>query len=1183
LEKLAEILPSSGPEELTIVKSKIALQTKKLEKTELVPKEKEKEIIRLKQEIGNIQTKIVEVNDKEQVQLNRVRENIRKSLEKLNKEEQLIIESNPEQSEKIKASMQGKRAEFNKELTEELEKIKFPLEALRVKLNKELNEKLEDLEVLENLTHKPLHPSEMVNSLIFPYPQVSLKQVLGKASNWIKKESIGEISGVVDYLSSIINVELLKSKVDLRKDFLETTKEKLPLLAKLPKKPGDKDSILHVINSFKEKMGVISIYDHQLYAQLTNIFSSSLYLLIDLRGQLKLWENPSKYIELITNKSLQVKTTEQVNTAKSGGGLFSLLKGQNLTKLAELIKNVESLTEDYSLFYDSIIAKNSRESLILKLREYRKSLQEQIDFHHKFFQEFRGESPTTFVIGKKYHENLSKIIITSCFDTERSEGEKPALSRASSVYSVEHSLTSIILEYLGIIPSFFGGVKYYQKQIEYTDIAITWLNFCKFNLPTEAISIDKSKVSSLPSYDNPFSYISHYLKDENLIFIISEYAGLIDEFNYLSELKKYEFNQKLSLFLEIKEKLEIVDKFILKDKSKRPYLKYALETLDLIQIDLDSSKFLKIYSRPQSVLEFIQKIIDLVIYITEFLNFANIKSLNENDKLLKPKITILEKYLTEKSSLEIKNFIESIIAEEESVLDNFTYLINYKTSKTYSSKLESYNLLEFLTRLIDHTQCTPEKLLNKENLKKVAALKKDGDFLLGQLIESGYVDVGMIESFPVGDVNEKYKGRTLLNLVAQQLAKVGRVPELNYKEMYGIPQNKKFKIDPKKQDKLIDVGLCLIEQGADINLKDTTHNGFLTTLFSMVSGEQTPYLYKKLLSNKTIVSKLDLSLFDSYGRNLLHLFCRDMFDFFYSIPIPAEAKDGISSILTKMIGRINRKDDSFKNFDFMDNTPGHYLASSVTSDYLGISINSFKEFLGLNEQNKQGDTPLHIPFTRAGDPVAFYKFVLTDVYPPTEWLKCPHLGLKIKNDKDQSVLDMVISSKNKLIASIINTYIATVIYSIDLEKYDGTFETARQVVNEFLKTKKEVPSDEIEQTIYLQKMYDPTKDSSSSCSSLSSSSSSSMPSYSISSSSSSSSSSSLGSMSYSSSSTSSSSISEVALGSDGEIVTIPGRATRAGTELSWHPVPVGVDSSDTIPLEKFLSGDNGSMQDHCDM
>ena len=435
----------------------------------------------------------------------------------------------------------------------------------------------------------------------------------------------------------------------------------------------------------------------------------------------------------------------------------------------------------------------------------------------------------------------------------------------------------------------------------------------------------------------------------------------------------------------------------------------------------------------------------------------------------------------------------------------------------------------------------------------------------------------MIQLFPEVDVNEKYKGRTLLNLVAQQLAKVVRISELNYKELSGIPQNNKFTIDPNKQDKLIDVALYLIEQGADINLKDTTHNGFLINLCSMVSGEQTPYLYKKLLSNETIVSKLDLSDFDSHGRNLLHLFCRDMFDFFYSIRTPSQAKEDISSILTKMIGRINSKDDSFKNFDFMGNTPGHYLASSVTSDYLGISINSFKEFLGLNKQNKQGDTPLHIPFTRAGDPVAFYKFVLTDIYPPAEWLKCPHLGLKIKNDKDQSVLDMVISSKNKLIASIINTYIATVVYSIDLEKYDGTFETARQVVNEFLKTKREVPSDEIEQTIYLQKMYDPTKDSSSSCSSLSSSSSSSMPSYSISSSSSSSLSSSSGSMSYSSSSTSSSSISEVALGSDGEITTIMGRNTRAGTELSWHLVPSDID---TVPLDKFLSGDSDSILDH---
>jgi hypothetical protein len=66
-------------------------------------------------------------------------------------------------------------------------------------------------------------------------------------------------------------------------------------------------------------------------------------------------------------------------------------------------------------------------------------------------------------------------------------------------------------------------------------------------------------------------------------------------------------------------------------------------------------------------------------------------------------------------------------------------------------------------------------------------------------------------------------------------------------------------------------------------------------------------------------------------------------------------------------------------------------------------------------------------------------------------------------------------------------------------------------------------------------------------------------------------------MSYSSSSTSSSSIYEVILGSDGEITTIMGRNTRAGTELLWHPVPSDID---TVPLDKFLSGDSDSILDH---
>jgi hypothetical protein len=58
---------------------------------------------------------------------------------------------------------------------------------------------------------------------------------------------------------------------------------------------------------------------------------------------------------------------------------------------------------------------------------------------------------------------------------------------------------------------------------------------------------------------------------------------------------------------------------------------------------------------------------------------------------------------------------------------------------------------------------------------------------------------------------------------------------------------------------------------------------------------------------------------------------------------------------------------------------------------------------------------------------------------------------------------------------------------------------------------------------------------------------------------------------------SSSSISEVGLRSDGEITAIPGRDTRSGTELLWH---TALSDIDTIPLDKFLSGDSESILDH---
>jgi hypothetical protein len=65
--------------------------------------------------------------------------------------------------------------------------------------------------------------------------------------------------------------------------------------------------------------------------------------------------------------------------------------------------------------------------------------------------------------------------------------------------------------------------------------------------------------------------------------------------------------------------------------------------------------------------------------------------------------------------------------------------------------------------------------------------------------------------------------------------------------------------------------------------------------------------------------------------------------------------------------------------------------------------------------------------------------------------------------------------------------------------------------------------------------------------------------------------------SYSPSSTSSSLVSVVGIRSDGEITAIPGRDTRAGTELLWHTAPSYID---TIPLDKFLSGDSEQILDH---
>lgn len=520
-----------------------------------------------------------------------------------------------------------------------------------------------------------------------------------------------------------------------------------------------------------------------------------------------------------------------------------------------------------------------------------------------------------------------------------------------------------------------------------------------------------------------------------------------------------------------------------------------LQLLDLIELDSYSSHFLKIIDlREKSNLEFIHKTIDPIIYLISFFGFENMLSLNSDNQLVYREITKIENYLTNQVGPMIKTLVQSTISNESELLDNFSYLIQDKSSK----KLNPFSLLDLLIRLTEYGKLNTQNLLHVNGLDKLVMFKfinpivvddNDKFFLLFYLIDSGYGNIEIINEFlKIGTTpNEPYNGRTLLDSIAYQLTKVGREADFSL-----VP--KKYIINPEKQDQLLDIALHLIHKGADINSGSHTR-GFLTTLFSIIPREQSPYLYKKLLSDEDIISKLDLLEVDILQRNLAHLFCKNVLEIFYSFTNPQVAKAQVGSILTKII--------SSKNFHHLNkqdkegNTPWHYLASSISSDFVNIntdfSLEKIKKVFNLSAQNKYGNTPLHAAFTELGNPAAFYEFVLTDIYPPTQWLKCPKLGLKIKNKQEQTVLDMVISTKNKLAASIINTYMAVVNYKIDLDD-DCTFETARSKVDTFLKAIQDVPPYEIERTKYLGEKYDSTRyDSHSSCSSLPSSSSSSMP------------------------------------------------------------------------------------------
>lgn len=837
-----------------------------------------------------------------------------------------------------------------------------------------------------------------------------------------------------------------------------------------------------------------------MYKKQIDLLAESLQLLLRIRGELKAWVDVDKFVK-------QYKITDgqfliMVHNAKSpdGGGIFQFFGGEDLKNLVKLLDKLEFLMQDHRLFYKTILDSSSTDNLILKLSKYKAVLEQQISMPD---QVWHG-----------YYINFLSIL-DNYFNK---------------------ALSDIILKYFDSDNIIIRTNKYYKYQLYYTNTAIKWLTGIQSSTKKHLKDVHgrvyinaNSVIELLDEKEISNGKPRSKLKNERY-----DYTGLtkdraIKAKEYLDHLEEYHLKEKLSLLNQTQKILSFFEQIFLKGNVQ--HFQKILQLLDLIDLDSHSSNFLKIIDlREKSNLEFIQKTIHPIIYLIRFFSFENMLALNTKDELVLKEIEKIEEYLTGQTGPMLKTLLESAIYDEFELLNNFSYLIKYESSK----KLSAFSLLDLLIRLTEYGKLHKQNLLSSDGLDKLVMFKfttqilfdKDNKFfLLFYLIDSGYANIEMVnELLKIEiDINEWYNGRTLLDSIAYQLTKVSKETD------FPLLVPKKYVIDPEKQDQLIDVALYLIYNKADINSGSHTR-GFLTTLFSIIPSEQSPYLYKKLLSDQEVISQLDLQEVDLWGRNLAHLFCEDLLEIFCSFPDAQVAKVQVNNILIRII--------SSKNSDLLGtakdkegNTSWHYLASSITANYINTktdsSLEKIKPVFNLSSQNKYNDNPLHSSFTRHGDPAAFYEFVLTDIYSPAHWLKSPRLGLKIKNRENQTVLDMIINAKNKLAASVINTYMAVVNYKIDLDD-DCTFETIRSKVDTYLKGIPQVPADELERTIYLGQKYGSTKyDSSSSSSSLSPSSTSSM-----------------------SSSFSSSFPSSLTIGLDME------------TEHDWHPKTPSGESSD---------------------
>lgn len=766
---------------------------------------------------------------------------------------------------------------------------------------KKLKKQIFDLEMsLQKLiTPKPLEPSEMIEVLLYSSDidsDLSVKDILKILDKLSGKTPSHNLIYISDSLVNPILKNHITSKIALRKAFLDQTTKDLSMVTKLPNKPSDLDNISGVVKNLQEGFKNVFTYNQELYKKQIDLLAESLQLLLLIRGKLKIWADVDKFAKQ-NNSANQDRLVTIVKKAQSpaGGGIFDILGGQELNLLNNLVGKVELLTQDYCSFYKAFFVAESNYYLPSKIDSFREIL-----INHR---------DTGF-------ESLPKLGNAEKFFFQTLKQKDALIEIINSVIGKPESL--IVLEYLGITASRLNN--HYHTQLLYTNLAIKELKTIQTTFKKESKYANKFEIDEL--YPASFFDIDNYFKNIKITNIILGYVDIKNSATeeYLSILTKYNLQEKLLSLKSTQQVLNFFNKiFIYKGEIK--YFKDFLTVVGLIEINAEVSKFLKIIDvRNELNFEFIQKIIyHLIVDIFKFFRFDDIKSLDSlQKKLIQQKIKEIEKYLVNNTGPMIEDLVRRAISNESELLDNLSYLVTPKNSLKSSKNTNPLKLLNLLISLSEYGEFTPEKLLTKESIHKIITLNQDKIIkvireidgteqygwhvrlsgssmvsnydartsVLFNLIDLGCINMEIMDEFSkIGiDPNKSYKGRTLLDSIAYQLTKVIREPDF-----YTMPAIQKYIVSPEKQDQLINVALYLIHQRADIN-SFSHKNGFLTTVFSLIPSGQSPYLYKKLLYQQEVISKLDLQEIDLWGRNIAHLFCKDLSEVFDSFISPIQAK-----------------------------------------------------------------------------------------------------------------------------------------------------------------------------------------------------------------------------------------------------------------------------------------------------